>query len=399
MYKHDIRLVEIAKTVFRLGLTGYGGPAVISQVKKRLVHQLAWISEETFMNTLSLAQILPGATMVGMLGYFGYKMKGVKGWIVASGFYVLPAYLSTTLLAQLYFTYGTLPFIHNLFAGLGALVVGLLVNAMYQLGKTVFGKVSITDYKGVCIALITFLLSIYTRISPFFIVLSAGLLGIIFYFFTHEFEGTITPTSESTKHQSRFFVSQNSLILIGGVIVSAWLVWSTHSIFWQISSTFFQIGSLGFGGGFTTLPLIKNIIVDQYEWLSLLQFRDGIAIGQITPGPVFITAAFIGYKVAGWAGAFFATVSVFLPSLILMVIFGKFHDYIKHHRVVKVIIKGFLVGFIGIIGSIALHFGQTSLINWQTWIIFLGTVTYLVVLKKDVIWAIISTIILSMIIL
>lgn len=395
-----MRLMDIAKAVLMLGLTGYGGPAIVAQIKKKFVNQKAWVTEENFMNSLSLAQILPGATVVGMLGYFGYKMRGAKGWIVASAFYIFPAFVLTTFFATLYFRYGNLPLIQNLFVGLGALVVGLLVNAMYQLGHAVFGKISSNDYKGMCIAITTFALSMLTHIHVFFIILTSGLLGIVFYYFTHEFEGASVPTSRTlVQKKSRFYISKDSILLISGTVILAALVYTTHSIFWQISSTFFQIGSLGFGGGFTTLPLIKNIIVDEYKWLTLAQFRDGIAIGQITPGPIFITAAFIGYKIAGWLGAFAATVSVFLPSLLLMVIFGKFHGFIKHHAIVKVVVKGFLSGFIGVIAAIAFHFGQTSLINWQTWSIFVGTVVFVVGFKKDPVWAVISTIILSMIIL
>jgi len=344
-------LLQFAKTVLYIGATGYGGPAIIAQMKKKLVHEKEWVAEEDFMNTLSLAQILPGATGVSLMGYLGYKLKGIAGWFLGPFLYVLPAFLFTTTLALLYFQYNSLPIVQKLFAGLGALVVGLLVNAILQLSKPVFGKADARDYKGVIIALVGFLLAVFTHVNIVLIILISGFLGFVFYFFTKEFESL--KLSDAKPARTTFvgsIISKDIAYLLTGLVAAGAALFLTGSIFWKLFSTFSQIGVIAFGGGFTTIPLIQHIVVDGNHWLSLIQFRDGIAIGQITPGPVFITAAFIGYKVAGWLGATFATLAIFLPSLLLMLILGKFHEQIKHLKLVRVIIKGFLAGFIGIIG-------------------------------------------------
>jgi len=165
-----------------------------------------------------------------------------------------------------------------------------------------------------------------------------------------------------------------------------------------IISSFVHMGTFALGSGMTIIPLMKSIAVNDNHWITLKQFQDGLAIGQITPGPVFITAAFIGYKVASWLGAVVSTMAVFLPSLLLIVILGKFHEQIKHQKLVRVIIKGFLAGFIGIISSVTLQFAQKSLINWQTWAIFFASLFVIVKLKKDVLWAILGTIIVSLLV-
>ena len=392
-------LIDFDKTVLYIGATGYGGPAIIAQMKKKLVHEKEWVAEEDFMNTLSLAQILPGATGVSLMGYLGYKLKGIAGWFLGPFLYVLPAFLFTTTLALLYFQYNSLPIVQKLFAGLGALVVGLLVNAILQLSKPVFGKADARDYKGVIIALVGFLLAVFTHVNIVLIILISGFLGFVFYFFTKEFESL--KLSDAKPARTTFvgsIISKDIAYLLTGLVAAGAALFLTGSIFWKLFSTFSQIGVIAFGGGFTTIPLIQHIVVDGNHWLSLIQFRDGIAIGQITPGPVFITAAFIGYKVAGWLGATFATLAIFLPSLLLMLILGKFHEQIKHLKLVRVIIKGFLAGFIGIIGSVALQFGEKSLINWQTWAIFLVSLFVIIKLKKDVIWTILGTIVVSLLI-
>jgi len=116
--KEDHKLRELAKSASYLGVTGYGGPAILAQMKKELVHKKNLVSEEDFMNTLSLAQILPGATGVSLLGYIGYKLKGIRGWMIASGLYILPAFLFTTILAILYFKYNNLTIVQKIFTGL-----------------------------------------------------------------------------------------------------------------------------------------------------------------------------------------------------------------------------------------------------------------------------------------
>ena len=394
-----LTLLQFGKTAFYIGAIGYGGPAIIAQMKKKLVHEKEWVAEEDFMNTLSLAQILPGATGVSLMGYLGYKLKGIAGWLLGSFLYVLPAFFFTTILAWLYFQFDSLSIVQKLFGGLGALVVALLINAIIQLSKSVFGKADIRDYKGVIIALVGFLLAVFTHVNIVLIILTSGFLGFVFYFFTKEFESI--KLGETKPAKTVFIggiITKDIAYLLIGLVGAGVILALTGSIFWKLFSTFSQIGVIAFGGGFTTIPLIQHIVVDGNHWLSLIQFRDGIAIGQITPGPVFITAAFIGYKVAGWLGAIFATLGIFLPSLLLMLILGKFHEQIKHLKLVRVIIKGFLAGFIGIIASVALQFGEKSLINWQTWAIFLISLVVIVKFKKDVIWTILGTILVSLLV-
>jgi len=404
--EEDYKLRELAKSAVYLGVTGYGGPAILAQMKKELVHKKNFISEEDFMNTLSLAQILPGATGVSLLGYIGYKLKGIRGWIIASGLYILPAFLFTTILAILYFKYNNLTIVQKIFTGLGALVVALLINAIFQLSKPVFGKSYKLAYKGVIIALITFALATFTHINTIFIILTAGILGFIAYYFDKEaavkdteaeHKSTVISNVNKKKFWHTIFTSKITYTLMAIAVISL-ILWLISPLLWKLALTFFNIGSIAFGGGFTTIPLIKDIVVDGNHWITLAQFRDGIAIGQITPGPVFITAAFIGFAVSGWIGALIATLAIFLPSLLLIIILGKFHEKIKHLKWVKVIIKGFLAGFIGIIAAIALQFGEKSLINVGTWIIFAATIFVVMKWKKDIIWAILGTIILSLII-
>lgn len=396
-------LKELAKIALYIGLTGYGGPAVLGQMKKKLVNEKEWIKEEDFMNGLSLADILPGATGVTLLGYLGYKLKGVGGWLVTGGLYILPAFLFTTLMAQFYFTYNSLGFVQKIFTGLGALVVALLVNALINLSKPVLGKSGkFRVYKVMIIAIPAFILEFFIGVNATFIYLLSGTLGFLLYYFSHDVvipQETKAELKEERKEKINWidiFRSHFTYFILLLLIIG-FLFWFFVPTVGLLISSFIHMGTFALGSGMTIIPLMKSIAVDQNHWVTLKQFQDGLAVGQITPGPVLITAAFIGYKVLGWLGAFIATVSIFLPSLILIVILGGFHEKIKHLKVVKVIIKGFLAGFIGIITAIAVQFGEKSITNWQTWTIFLVSLLFIVKFKKDVIWVILGTIIISLI--
>ena len=156
---------------------------------------------------------------------------------------------------------------------------------------------------------------------------------------------------------------------------------------------------LAFGGGFNSIPLIQHETINIHHWLTISEFRDGIALGQITPGPVLITSAFIGYKVYGFVGAITSTVAIFTPSLILLFLLYNVHTKLTRLPAINVIMKGILAGFIGLLVSTAIHFAIESLFDWKTWLLFVLSLIALLKFKLDPIWIIIGTIIISIILI
>ena len=397
-----LRISDMIKTSFYIGATGYGGPAILAHMKTIIVQEKKWISEKQFMDGLGLAQVLPGAIGVTLMGYLGFKFRKYLGALIMPFFFALPALLLITVLSWAYFRYGQLPFVKSLFMGLGAMVISLLLNALANLGKTVFPKLGWNDYKGFAIALISFAGIFFLHINIIILILFSGFLGFIFYYFTGEFESinrnrkqesveVITEEASTMKNRivDTILPIAVFLLLVGGMIVSPARV---------LFGEFFKIGMLAFGGGFTSIPLMQHVIVDAHHWVDLLQFRDGIAMGQITPGPVLITAAFIGYKLLGAFGAIVATAAIFMPSLLAILALGAFHNKIKNLILTKVIIKGFLAGFLGLILATTINFGISSLINWQTWSIFVISSVVLLYFKKDPLWVILGTIAVSFVV-
>jgi len=392
-------LFELLKTTFYIGVIGYGGPAILALMKKNFVHEKEWISEKEFMNALSMAQILPGATGVSVMGYIGFKLHKLWGGILAPLFYILPATIFMIVLAWAYFTFGNLSFVQALFAGLGALVVALLVNATLILSKSVFKKINIKDWKGFFISFVIFIGAFFFKINVIWLILLAGVLGFIFFYFTYEFEDEKAKKREALLSEPHILKYEHleikdwiPVFLIVIVFFIGLFIPSTHDLI----TTFLGIGALAFGGGFTTIPLIQHQIVNTHNWLTIKQFMDGIALGQITPGPVFITATFIGYRVANILGALFATLAIFAPSLTAMILLADIHGRAQDLKIVKVVVKGFLAGFIGLLIAITLQFAFKSLISWQAWLIFIASLVWIMYFKKDSLWAILGTIVLSL---
>jgi len=286
-------------------------------------------------------------------------------------------------------------------SGLGALVVALLVNAILVLGKSVFKKISFKDWKGLAITAAAFVGVYFFHLNIIWIILTAGALGFLFFYFTGEFEGEKAKKGEvllqeATTIKSEPLSSKDFLPVVLTVVVFALGLLLPYTR--DLIVTFLEIGAFAFGGSFTTIPLIQHQVVNLHNWLTAKQFMDGIALGQITPGPVFITATFIGYRVAAILGALFATLAIFAPSLAAMIVLADVHSRVQENKIVQVVIKGFLTGFIGLIFSVMLQFAFKSLISWQAWLIFALAIIWLMILKRNSAWAILGTIALSLII-
>jgi chromate transporter len=388
-------LPELLKAALYVGSVGYGGPAILALMKKVIVHEKKWIAEEEFMNALSLSQILPGATGVTLFGYIGHKLRGGWGGILVPFTFAFPAMAAITVLAWAYFTYGDLKFVHSIFLGLGAMVVALLINATLMMGKSVFQGMGGNAFKGIAIAALSFTGIHFLRWNVVYIILLSGALGALFFYRNGGVPQGAMPHPSKTDTDAPEVRGLRRFLPPAALAAALAVVFRLVDGTWTIFATFFKIGSFAFGGGFTAIPIIQHVVVDGMRWLDLTAFRDGIALGQITPGPVFITATFIGYKVQGLVGALIATIGIFTPSLAAMTLLSRAHAKVKDLRIVKVVIKGFLSGFIGLLLSVVLQFGVQSLVGWQTWAVFAVSLAYLLFWKKDAIWLILGTIVIS----
>lgn len=382
--------------VLYVGTVGYGGPTALTYLRKIFVEERGWFSQDEFLEAMSLAQVLPGSTGVTAMSYFGYRRHGYFGAMVFPLVFLAPSIAAILVLSWAYFTYGQLSFVEPLFVGLGALVVALLLAATLSLGRAVFTGGHLRILLGLIIASVTFTGSLVFRINLVWLVLLSGLLGIVMFWRPNAAADAPATAgqleqqpSAAPRSPSRFV----PLVVTAGLVVAALASSETRVLF----LSFFQVGLLAFGGGFASVALLQHVVVDQMAWLQFGQFRDGIALGQITPGPVLITAGFVGYKVSGVLGALAATLGIFLPPAILIVLVADLHDRFKRNRVVQAVVGGFQAGFIGLVAAITIQFGLSSLIGWQTWLIFLASFVLVWRFKKSAGWAILGTVVFALV--
>ncbi|MDP1993069.1 MAG: chromate transporter, partial [Syntrophales bacterium] len=253
-------LFEILKTALYVGAVGYGGPAILALMKRVIVHEKKWISDEEFMNALSLSQILPGATGVTLLGYIGQKLKGVGGGILMPFAFAFPAMTAITILAWAYFSFGDLKFVHSIFMGLGAMVVALLVNATLMMGRSVFQGMDRNAFKGIVIAALSFMGILYLRWNVVYVILISGALGALFFYIGGAVIQEKAPQrpgpSVDVPASSRW---RNVLPPAALAVLLALVFWLIDGT-WTIFATFFKIGSFAFGGGFTAIPIIQSVV-------------------------------------------------------------------------------------------------------------------------------------------
>ena len=347
-------LISLFLRILKLGATAYGGPAMISQIKETTVTRYGWVKEAEFMRGVALCQLIPGATMVQIVTYVGYRIRGILGALTAAVAFVLPAFIALLVLSAIYFKFQTLWFIQALFKGLGAIVVAIILNACITFGRSV-----LKDWKVILIAALSFL-GFYFQWNFALIFLLAAVAGLLLHPKTPQTK--IMPSSgELTGAKGREYLI---VALLAALICLAFVFsYFVDPRITDLSLSLSKIGALAFGGGFTAIPLIQYEMVDRFHWLSTKEFLDGIALGQVTPGPILITSTFVGYKVSNLLGAFMATVGVFSPSFFILVLLIPYHDRLREVEKVRMMEQGVLGSFIGMLALVLFNFGRTSLVD------------------------------------
>lgn len=366
----------------QIGFTGFG-PAVAAETKKRLVKGLNWISEDEFAHGLALAQMLPGTVFVSLTVYIGYKLRGVAGAVTSFVAFLLPPFTLMLLLSHLYFTYGSLPQINLIFKGISITVVGLVAHAVIDIGKTL-----ITDIKGIAVAAAAAgIMFLYPNI---FLVLSlAALAGLLLFHKQMSQQMKPAGIGAISRHVVVRSLFNRILCLVVASVSLAYLA-PLQPVLFKLSGVFFRMALFMFGGGFSMIPFFQQEVVAHYKWLTLDEFAVGIALGQVTPGPILITAAFVGYKVAAIVGAFAATLGVFLPSFVFVMLTAEAYQVIINALWVKAAIKGIAVAFPGLILVVAVGLARHSVVDATSAAFAIITFAVLMYRKIDTIFVVIG---------
>lgn len=374
---YRISLWSIFRSYFIVGLTAFG--MAILQKLKALVMNNHWLSEEEMNEGLAMVQLYPGPLMVDFTAYVGYKLRGVFGAILATIGFILPSFVLMSVLSAFYFAAGYLPWVHPLFLGLEALVVGVLFNVTLEMG----GR-NIQQPTQAVIMLLAFAALLF-KVNAVLIVLVALAIGAML----------IRPASSKNAAADKpapkiepFAVKRWTgigavVVVIFAVVV---LAWSLKSEIGGLALSLFKIGSVAFGNGSAIIPLIQAEAVDSHSWLTRSQFADGVALGQITPGPFLITATFIGYKLAGFWGGLLATFAIFSPSFAMTLVFTEIFARIRNLKPVRGALAGVMASFVGLLAVVLLQLGGVALTTPAALALAMAAFIGVRYFKIDILW-------------
>jgi chromate transporter len=386
----DISLKYLFFTFLKIGAISWGGfMALISFVQKQLCEKEKVVEDAVIVDSITLASVLPGPMAVNVVSYLGYRLGGMKGALVSMLAILLPSFVLILILTNLYFLYGKLPAFNDFFLGILPAISAIIVGVAFNMSrKHVKGVIQIV------ICIVAGLILIFSRsfFTTLLIILGGAALGYIFYRKSAGQE-TIPANREKLLNFPRL------LLFLSILSIMATGFWSLPNMFEDptagkillqrdIAFTFSGMSLTLFGGGYVVIPAIQKVIVEGMQWLNNREFADAIAMGQITPGPIYISATFIGYKVGGIIGAITATIAIFLPPGLLMIFCSRFLDYIKQSRIIVAVFKGLRPAVIGMIFSAAFTIGKGMELSWPSILIFLSVLVLSVKFKVNVVYLI-----------
>lgn len=360
----------------RLGLTAFGGPAMVAYIREVVVRKKGWVTEQSFADGVALCQTLPGATALQAAAYAGLRAAGPAGAVVAFLAFALPAFVLMVALAAAYQQAQAIPVAVAAFRGLQGIVVALVANAAVD-----FGRRTVTTGRDGALA-VTAAALLMARVSPILVICGAGVAGLAM---TRPAEGESRhPTATAPAATAR-----TAAILVLGLIALLTVLFLTTPRLFHLAALMVKVDLFAFGGAYASLPVMLHEVVEARGWLDARTFMDGIALGQVTPGPIVITATFVGYQVAGLAGAVVATLAVFVPSLTLLIAAVPHFDRLQSSALVQHAVHGILASFVGLLVAVALRFALAA--AWSLPLAAIIAAAFLALrLKVDILWVVLA---------
>lgn len=343
-----------------LGATGFGGPvALANYMREHLVERDGWFTEEEYERGLAVATACPGPLAYQLGVYCGYVKYGVIGGIAVGIAFALAPFAIVVTAAAIYVHFANATWIRSLFYGVGPVVVALILKACWNLGKKTLKR----EVPAWIVAGVALLATIIFQRELTVLFVAAGLLGVVLF---------APRKSRDSASRAQADVKPTTLNVRSvtiPVMLAAALPVVTPAIAWKLFAFFFKTGLLVFGSGLVVVSFIKAYVVDQYHWLGNRAFLDAVAIGMVSPGPVVITATFVGYLVGGFVGALAATIGIFLPSILLTLVGTPLLiRYGKNPRIAG-FVRGVTVAVVGVLAGTTYLVGKPVIGDWITMLI------------------------------
>ena len=360
------RLTEVVGLFLKLGMTAFGGPAAhIAMMHDETVKRRKWLSDQEFLDLVGATNLIPGPNSTEMAIHIGFLRAGWPGLIIGGTCFIVPAMLIVLLLAWVYVRFGATPQAEWLLYGIKPVVIAIIVQALWNLGqKAVQGVLTAT------VAVIVIVLY-FVGINEIALLFVGGLMVML-----------IMNYRRLRRRIVAIFIPLSSVGILSYVSIPFSLL--------QLFLTFLKIGAVLYGSGYVLLAFLRADFVVRLGWLTDQQLIDAIAIGQVTPGPVFTTATFIGFVLGGVPGALLATLGIFLPSFIFVAISNPLIPRIRNSSWVSGLLDGVNVASLGLMAAVTWQLGRASLTGILTILIALSSFVLLMWFKVNSTWLILG---------
>ncbi len=334
-------LTHLLLYFLKLGATGFGGPiALVGYMHQHLVEEKKWFTQEEYRHGLALSQLLPGPLAAQLAIYFGYLKNKLLGATLVAIAFILPSFLMVLGLSYLYVQYRGLPWISSIFYGMSAAVIGVVIATAYKITKISLSKNVGRWFVFLLLATVT----IYFGKAYFFLFFLGGIISLAFHFV-------------KTKSQTLTLVPL------------------------ELFFFFFKTALIVYGGGMVIIAFIYNDVVNRFHWITDHQFLDAVSVGMITPGPVLITVAFVGYLASGLAGAVASAIGIFTPVYLLVILCAPWFSKIVKNEKAAIFVDGVTAAAAGAITGSVWILGRQAIVDWPTAIMALITLGFLIKTK------------------
>jgi len=381
-----VSLWELATVFLKLGTIAFGGPAAhIALMEQEFVRRRQWLTKQEFLDRLGAANLIPGPSSTEMAIYIGHMKRGWPGLIVAGSCFIIPAAILVCAIAAAYVRYGALPRVGGVLYAVKPVVIAVILQAFWNLARSAVKSVWLGTI-GVVAAVLFFL-----QVNILVILLIAGALAGLPVLLRK-----IKPApGVSSAVWLKPLLSLKPKLVIA-TSAAAGLAAAPFNL-WKLLLIFLKIGSVLFGSGYVLLAFLRSDLVLRLHWLTEKQLLDAVAVGQVTPGPVFTTATFIGYLVGGVPGAVVATVGIFLPGFILVAISGPLIPKVRSSPLAAAILDGVIVASLALMGAVTWQLGRAALVDPITVIIACVSAVLLFRFKVNAAWLILGAAIIGVV--
>jgi chromate transporter len=355
-----VPIKDLVRYYLRLGLLGFGGPvALVGQMERELVAGKGWVTKEEMREGIAVCQSLPGPLAIQVGIWLSYLRGGFWGAWAGGWAFILPNFVIVATLGALYVHFGGLPWVTAIFYGVSPAVIALILHSGYRLTK-----LGMDDWLQWALAGVAFAVTVAVRAEVAWIFLASGVVGVLYY-------GSLLRARAAASTTSSLLIGLP--LVAGGADASA----ATSTMLGKLFVFFLKAGSLTFGSGLVIVPFLEKGLVQQTGWLNEREFLVAVAMGMMSPGPVVITATFVGFLVAGFWGALTATIGIFLPSFLLVLIVAPVLMRYRTNPNVQGFIKGAYAAAIGTILGACVLLGRIAIGDWLTALVALASLVVL----------------------